>query len=103
MGPPGTRHSRVFAFAQDGGLGIQGDFGQFGFFVFLLLIFHYLPLSRTVLSYSNTSNKLSLRGVSDRIRYDEAISQNPPYPPFLKGGEEALSHALASQSKSKSI
>jgi hypothetical protein len=45
MGPPGARHPRVFAFAQDGGLGIQGNLCQFGFFVFLLIIFRHLPLS----------------------------------------------------------
>jgi hypothetical protein len=82
MGPPRTGHACVFAFAQDGGLGIQSDFAQPWFFVFFLLIFHYLPLSRKGLSYWNTSNKLSLRGFSDRIGDDEAISQPPPGPFF---------------------
>jgi hypothetical protein len=36
----------VFAFAQDGSLGIQGNFEQFRLFVSLLIIFRHLPLSR---------------------------------------------------------
>ena len=99
MGPSGTRQSYVFAFAQDGSLRIQSNFGQSGFFVFLHTIFRHLLLSRTGLSYWNTSNKLSLRGVlhqkrlsagalgfkSFLVQDDEAISQEAPCPPFLKG------------------
>jgi hypothetical protein len=46
MGTPGTCHSRILALSQDGSLGIQGNFGQFRLFVFLLIVFTHLPLSR---------------------------------------------------------
>ena len=46
MGPSGTRHSRVFAFAQDGSLGIQGNFGQFRLFIFFLVVLLHQALSR---------------------------------------------------------
>jgi hypothetical protein len=46
IGAPRPCQSCVFAFAQHGSLGIKGNFDQFRLFVFLLMVFRHLHLSR---------------------------------------------------------